>query len=352
MGHRKHSTPRRGSLAFAPRARHQVLVPRVRNWTSRGVDKPTLGGFPLFKVGMVQVVTLDDREKTPNYGKPMFNPATILSAPAVAVYGFRGYGRKNGIDYALVDVFASNLPEEIKERLSFDSGQKSSESYDASLKKAEGMLGQIVNFTAIVGVTPSETGLSNGNPQIQEMGVVGGNVKAQFDYLKGIVGSVVKAGDYFRPGSYVDTIAITKGKGFEGVITRFGVKRKQHKSRKTVREVGVISPWHPATVMYTVPRAGQMGFHQRVDKNKRILAVSNAQQNPITPSGGFPHFGDVRGDYVIVRGSVPGPIKRMVDMRLPLYPRRQKVIVPRIVEINVSGKPIPLVSVSSPSPSK
>jgi len=96
--------------------------------------------------------------------------------------------------------------------------------------------------------------------------------------------------------------------------------------------------------MYTVPRAGQMGFHQRVDKNKRILAVSNAQQNPITPSGGFPHFGDVRGDYVIVRGSVPGPIKRLVDMRLPLYPRKQKVIVPRIVEINVAGKPFPLVS--------
>jgi large subunit ribosomal protein L3 len=87
-----------------------------------------------------------------------------------------------------------------------------------------------------------------------------------------------------------------------------------------------------------------MGFHQRIDKNKRILAVSNAQQNPITPSGGFPHFGDVRGDYVIVRGSVPGPIKRLVDFRLPLYPRRQKVQAPRIVEINVGGKAMPLIS--------
>ena len=134
MGHRKHSTPRRGSLAFAPRARHQVLVPRVRNWTSRGVEKPTLGGFPLFKVGMVQVVTLDDREKTPNFGKPMFNPATVLSAPSVTVYGFRAYGRKNGIDFALVDVLANNLAEEIKERLSFTKDSKDASFYDSSLK--------------------------------------------------------------------------------------------------------------------------------------------------------------------------------------------------------------------------
>jgi large subunit ribosomal protein L3 len=317
------------------------------------VDKPTLGGFPLFKVGMVQVVTLDDREKTPNFGKPMFNPATVLSAPSVTVYGFRGYTRKSGIDYALVDVFANNLPEEIQERLSFTRDQKNSEAFDGSLKKTEGVLDQIVRFAAIVGVTPSEAGLANGNPQIQEVAIVGGNTKAQFDYLKGVVGSVVKPSDYFKPGSYVDTIAITKGKGFEGVITRFGVKRKQHKSRKTVREVGVISPWHPATVMYTVPRAGQMGFHQRVDKNNRILAVSNAQQNPITPSGGFPHYGEVRGDYVIIRGSVPGPIKRMVDTRLPLYPRRQKVIAPRIVEVNIAGRATPLVSAAPQSaPSK
>ena len=349
MGHRKHSTPRRGSLAFSPRARHQVLVPRVRNWTSRGIDKPTLGGYPLFKVGMIQVVTLDDREKTPNFGKPMFNPATVLSAPSVTVYGFRGYGRKNGIDFALVDVFANNLPEEIQGRISLIRNSKNAELFDASLKKVESLLGQIESFTAIVGVNPSETGLSNGNPQIQEVGIVGGSPKAQFEYLKGVVGNVVKASDYFRPGSFIDTIAVTKGKGFEGVITRFGVKRKQHKSRKTVREVGVISPWHPATVMYTVPRAGQMGFHQRIDKNKRILAVSSAQQNPITPSGGFPHFGDIRGDYVIVKGSVPGPIKRLVDMRLPLYPRKQKVQVPKIVEINIAGRAMPLIAAPVPA---
>jgi len=344
VGHRKHSAPRRGSLAFAPRARHGTLIPRVRNWTDRGIDKPTLAAYPTFKVGMVQVITLDDREKTPNFGKPMFNPATILSAPSVNVLGFRAYGRRNGIDFAFTDVFADNMSEEFREKISYSiEGNDAKLAFESRIKKVEEILPKIERFAAIVGVTPGDTGLSNEIPQVQEVGITGGDVKSQFDYLKNIVGKTVKASEYFRLGSYIDTIAITKGKGFEGVITRFGVKRKQHKSRKTVREVGVISPWHPATVMYTVPRAGQMGFHQRMDKNKRILAVANAQQSPITPSGGFPHFGEVRGEYVIVRGSVPGPIKRLIDLRLPLYPRRQKVQSPRIVEINVAGKAVPLV---------
>ncbi len=189
---------------------------------------------------------------------------------------------------------------------------------------------------------------------MQEIGVSGGDIKGQFEYLKSILGKTIRAADLLKPGAYVDTIGVTKGKGFEGVITRFGVKRKQHKSRKTVREVGVISPWHPATVMYTVPRAGQMGFHQRVTLNNKVLAVADSQQMPITPSGGFPHFGEVRGEYVLLRGSVPGPIKRLVDIRLPLYPRRQKVQPPKIVELNIGGKAIPLASSAGPvaQPSK
>ncbi|MGI0091447.1 MAG: 50S ribosomal protein L3, partial [Nitrososphaerales archaeon] len=185
MGHRKHSAPRRGSLAFAPRARHQTLIPRVRNWTRRGVEKPTLAGFPAFKVGMVHVVTLDDREKTPNYGKPMFNPATVLSAPAVNVYGFRAYGHNNGIDFALTDVAADNLTDEVREKISYSKSSKEAKpAFESALKRVQEIIGQIKSFTALVGIVPDETGLANGIPQIQEVGISGGDVKAQFEYLK------------------------------------------------------------------------------------------------------------------------------------------------------------------------
>lgn len=345
MGHRKHNAPRRGSLAFAPRARHQVLIPRIRTWTKRGVDHPRLAGFPAFKAGMIQVITIDDRERTPNFGKPAFNPATVLSTPSIAVYGVRAYGKSNGRHFVIDNVFASSLDQEVRERISFDSKSKDNTS---RLEKLGSRLGEVVEFSALVGVVPSHAGLSNGIPQVQEIVVAGGEVKAQFEYLKGILGKQVKSSDFVKVGSYVDAIAITKGKGFEGPVTRFGVKRKQHKSRKSVRAVGVISPWHPATVMYTVPRAGQMGFHQRLARNSRVLAIGNAQQNPITPSGGFLHFGEVKGDYMIIRGSIPGPIKRLVDLRLPIYPRRRKIQPPKIVELNVAGRAVQAPAIATP----
>ncbi|MHB8566010.1 MAG: 50S ribosomal protein L3 [Nitrososphaerales archaeon] len=348
MGHRKHNAPRRGSLAFYPRARHQTLVPRIRTWTGRGIDKPTLLGFPAFKAGMAQVITIDDREKTPNFGKPLFNPVTILAAPYVTVFGIRAYSKKGPNSFAFADIFADNIDEELRDRISH--GKKSKNDGQGGIFKVQENLKIIDSFAALIGVVPNETGLPIKNPQVQEIGVSGGDVKSQFEYLKTILGKQVKATELLKPGTYVDAMAITKGKGFEGVITRFGVKRKQHKSRKTVREVGVISPWHPASVMWTVPRAGQMGFHQRLARNSRILAVGNAQQSPVTPSGGFPHFGDIRGEYIVLRGSVPGPVKRLIDLRLPIYPRRQKTQVPKLIELNIGGKLIPLIApqVSSP----
>ena len=332
MGHRKHNAPRRGSLAFYPRARHQTHIPHVRNWT-KAVERPTISGFPAFKAGMVQVITVDDRERTPNYGKPMFNSATVLATPPVIVCGLRAYSKRNGRQFVLSDIFSNDLPETIKQKIGSQKGSDAGPQFD----KLGSSIKEIERLTAIVATVPKEAGLSNAIPQVQEIQVSGGDVKSQLDYLKGILGKQVKLGDLIKVGSYVDAIAVTKGKGFEGPVTRFGVKRKQHKSRKSVRAVGVISPWHPATVMYTVPRAGQMGFHQRIMKNNRILALGNAQQSPITPSGGFLHFGEIRGDFVILRGSVPGPIKRYVDLRLPIYPRRQKVVAPRIIEVSVGG---------------
>lgn len=337
MGHRKHNAPRRGSLAFYPRARHKVLIPRVRNWTVRGVEKPTLAGFPAFKAGMIQVITVDDRERTPNFGKPAFNPATVLSTPSVLVCGLRAYGRSNGRKHVLYDIFGTGLDENIKERLSFES---KSGSNSTKLEQLGSRLSEVVEFSAIISVVPSDAGLPIAVPQVQEIAISGGEVKSQFEYLKSVLGKNVKSSEFVKPGSFVDTLAITKGKGFEGPVTRFGVKRKQHKSRKSVRAVGVISPWHPATVMYTVPRAGQMGFHQRLARNSRVLAMGNAQQSPITPSGGFLHFGEIKGDYLIIGGSIPGPVKRLVDLRLPIYPRRQKIQAPRIVEMNVSGRAV------------
>jgi large subunit ribosomal protein L3 len=90
--------------------------------------------------------------------------------------------------------------------------------------------------------------------------------------------------------------------------------------------------------MYTVARQGQRGFHQRTEYNKRILMISNTDkdaQNSINPSGGFKHFGLVKGDYIVVRGSVPGVPKRLVKMRQPIRSVSKRVLEPRVLEVVV-----------------
>ena len=311
MGHRKHSAPRRGSLAYRPRGRAKSFVPRIRTWPKVEAEKPILLGFPGYKAGTAHVITVDDRAKTPNFGKPLFNLSSVLALPDAQVVGLRLYGHENGQDLALADV---NKP-----------GQTAAEKLP---------LDRATRAAAVVSSVPRDVGLSQKKPVVLEVGVSGGDLKAQAEFVLGLLGKKVKFSDVFKAGMYVDVLGITKGKGYEGPVTRFGVKRKQHKSRKSVRAVGVIGPWHPAAVMYTVARAGQMGFHQRTETGKRILLTGNASESPVTPPGGFQHFGNVAGDYAMVRGSVAGPASRFVMVRLRARGVSRSQAPPQVIEVS------------------
>jgi large subunit ribosomal protein L3 len=315
LGHRKHSAPRRGSLAYRPRGRAKSFVPRIRTWPKVTADKPTLLGFPGYKAGTVHVITVDDRAKTPNFGKPLFNLSSVLSIPDTQIVGLRLYAHGNGQDMAISDV---KQPGQTVESLPISSASRA---------------------VAVVSSIPRDAGLSQKKPVVVEVGVSGGEMKSQAEFVLGLIGKKVKFTEVFKPGMYVDVLGITKGKGFEGPVTRFGVKRKQHKSRKSVRAVGVIGPWHPAAVMYTIARAGQMGFHQRTETGKRILVVGNASANPVTPAGGFEHFGNVGGDYAVVGGSVPGPARRFVMVRLRARGFTKNQSPPQVIEVStMTGK--------------
>ena len=310
MGHRKYSAPRRGSLAYRPRGRAKSFVPRIRTWPKVESEKPVLLGFPGYKAGTVHVITVDDRAKTPNFGKPLFNLSSVITLPEAQINGLRLYGHQNGQDFAIADAR--------------DAGQ--------TLEKLP--LDRAARVAALVSSVPHDAGLSQKKPVVMEVGVSGGDVKSQAEFVLGLIGKKVKFTDTFKAGMYVDVLGISKGKGFEGPITRFGVKRKQHKSRKSVRAVAVIGPWHPAAVMYTVARAGQMGFHQRTETGKKILLVGNATSNPIAPRGGFEHFGVVGGDYAVVKGAVPGPARRLVVVRMKVRGSARNQNPPQVIEVS------------------
>jgi large subunit ribosomal protein L3 len=90
--------------------------------------------------------------------------------------------------------------------------------------------------------------------------------------------------------------------------------------------------------MFYTPFAGQTGFHQRTEYNKRILKIGSVDKENINPPGGWPHYGLVRTSYVLIEGSVPGPPKRLVKLRVPirlLKPRE----APRIVYVSTQPWP-------------
>ena len=271
-------------------------------------------------------ITVDDREKTPNFGKPLFNPTSVLAVPDTTIIGLRLYTRENGGYKAVGETYAKDLPKGIAKKGSVDP-EKFVESWKSKI-------GSLERIAAVISIVPRVAGLSQKDPVVLEVGVGGGDLAAQLDYIAKLLGKGVKFSDIFKAGAYVDVIGITKGKGVEGPITRFGVKRKQHKSRKTVRAVGVIGPWHPAAVMYTVARAGQHGFHQRTETGKRILSISNPKDVPITPAGGFMHFGDVKTDYALLRGTVPGSNRRVVMVRHPARPMTKKTTPVQLLELS------------------
>jgi large subunit ribosomal protein L3 len=331
MGHRKYSAPRRGSIAFRPRARARSLEARIRTWPQLAAEKSTLLGFAGFKAGAIHVLTIDDREKTPNFGKQLLNPATVIVTPPVKIIGIRAYKRDLYGQHAIFDVYAKDLPKELPRKFN-------AKTSDEASAKVEGLLSSSSAIMAIVAISPDSIGLSQKTPYVFEMAVSGKDTRSQYDYVKNILGREVKVSDIFQVGQNIDVFGITRGKGIEGPVTRFGIKRKQHKSRKSVRAVGTLGPISPAVVMYTVARQGQRGFHQRTEYNKRILMMSNTEkdvQNAINPLGGFKHFGLVRGDYIVVRGSIPGVPKRLVKMRQPIRNVPKKVLEPKVLEVVV-----------------
>ena len=331
MGHRKYSAPRRGSIAFRPRARAQSLEARVRTWPQIAGEKASLLGFAGFKVGGIHVLSIDDREKTPNFGKQLLNAATVIATPPVKVIGVRGYKKDIYGHHAIFDIYAKDLPKELARK--FDA-KYSEEAYS----KAESSLAGASSVVAIASISPHTIGISQKTPFVFEIAISGKDAKAQYDFAKTILGREIKAGDVFQTGQNIDVFGITRGKGIEGPITRFGVKRKQHKSRKSVRAVGTLGPISPAVVMYTVARQGQRGFHQRTEYNKRILIMSDTEkdgQKSINPAGGFKHFGVVKGEYIVVRGSIPGVAQRLVRMRQPIRHVPKKVLEPKVLEVVV-----------------
>jgi large subunit ribosomal protein L3 len=319
--------PRSGSLGFYPRKRAKRMYPRITRVVG---DRTGALAFAGYKVGMVRIVMTDARKGSKNFGQSIVKPATVVECPPLKILGFRAYVNvANGLR-AAGEVWSEKLPKDLARKINTKNLGKQSKQQLEKMEKLEKANLHSVRF--IVCTQPRQSGIGKKTPEIFELEVGGKSAKEKLEFAKQQLGNEIKISDFAKEGELVDVIAITKGKGVQGPVKRFGVKIQGRKAAQKQRHVGAIAPETPARVLWTVAVAGQMGFSRRTELNKRILKIGE-DGSQVTPKSGFNRYGIVKGSYIILEGTTPGPKKRLVVLRQAIRPSKVKQLVPEIRQI-------------------
>jgi large subunit ribosomal protein L3 len=171
-----------------------------------------------------------------------------------------------------------------------------------------------------------------------ETRVGGGSIEERFEYGLDLLadGGSHSIEAVFRAGEYADVSGITKGKGTQGPVKRWGVQKRKgkHARQGWRRRIGNLGPWNPSRVRSTVPQQGQTGYHQRTELNKRVVDLGDDE---VTPEGGFVNYGEVSGAYVLLKGSVPGPEKRLIRLRPAVRPTEQPRLDPELRYVSTTS---------------
>lgn len=323
--------PKRGSMGYSPRKRAKSEIPRFKSWPERE-GEPKIQGFAGYKAGMTHAFMIDYRPTSTTSKQEVRVPVTIIEVPpmkvaAVRFYESTPYGLKT-----MGEVWAKRVEKELARRLPLPKEYDPKEAYKKIDKKS------IDDVRVLVYTQPKKvSGIPKKTPEMMEVRIGGGTMEERLRYARKILGKSINIKDFTEEGEMLDVASITKGKGFQGHVKRWGVKLLTRKNRKHRRMIGTLGPWHPSYVRPTVPQAGQVGFHQRTEYNKRVLKIGEDGEE-ITPNGGFVKYGDVRNEYVVIHGSVPGPVKRLVRFRDPVRFHGVKVEKPEITYISTESK--------------
>ncbi|KAF8166898.1 ribosomal protein L3-domain-containing protein [Mycena galopus ATCC 62051] len=338
-GHRKFEVPRHASLGFLPRKRAARHRGKVKSFPRDDPKKPV--HLTAVMGGMTHVVRDLDRPGSRMHKKEVVEAVTIIETPPLIDIGVVGYVETPRGLRTLTTVWDSRLSDELKQSF-YQIWYRSKKAFTRYTKKhAEDNdksvareLDRIRKYCTVVRVLAHtqirKTGLSQKKAHLMEIQVNGGSIPEKGEFTQGLFEKPIKVGSVFEQDECVDVIAVTKGHGFEGVTHRWGTKKLSRKTHKGLRKVACIGAWHPSKVMFSVARAGQNGYHHRKELNKKIYRIgsgtddanasteSDVTKKLITPMGGFPHYGIVKNDFLMLKGSIPGTKKRVITIRKSL----------------------------------
>jgi large subunit ribosomal protein L3 len=117
-------------------------------------------------------------------------------------------------------------------------------------------------------------------------------------------GKEIRPGDVFKTGEKVDISGVSIGKGFAGVVKRYGVKgqpmtRGTHEVRRHIGAIGCRK--FPGRVFKNKRMPGRMGNETVTIQNLEVIGVTD--ENILLVRGGIP---GARGSFVVIRKARKG----------------------------------------------
>ena len=317
--------PRAGSRGFSPRKRAHTEAPRIRNWPI--IESGRLLGFAGYKAGMTHAMTIDDLPHSSTKGQEIFAPLTVVECPPLVLFGARAY-KKTPYGLKILTETHSDKPTKFLEQVlhSRSNPRFLEEAKDADLVRA------------LVHTQPDKvTGVPKKLPDVMETAIAG-TKEEQLKIVQENMGKEITIDQVFKKGELLDVVAVTTGHGMQGPVKRWGVKMLKRKQRHgKQRHVGTLGGRGSHT-KWTIPMAGQTGYHRRTEYNKRIMEIGT-DSSKINPQGGFSGYGEVRTQYILIKGTIPGPSKRLIRLRHALRPKRDfKIQEPQLTYVSQRSK--------------
>jgi len=350
-------------MAFTPKKRSKRHRGKVKAFPKDDPKKPIhLTAYISYKAGMTHIVREVDKPGSKVNKKEVVEAVTILEAPPMMVVGVVGYIDTPKGARAFKTVWAEHLSEDCKRRFYKNWYKSKKKQFTKYAKKWQDELGRkeidkdlarmkkYCSSIRIIAHTQMKLMKKRQKKaHVMEIQLNGGTIAEKVEWARAHFEKPVKVSDVFAQDEMIDIIGVTKGKGFKGVTSRWHCKKLPRKTHKGLRKVACIGAWHPSRVSFTVARAGQKGYHHRTEINKKIYRIgkgtytkdgkvvkSNATteydvtEKSITPMGGFPHYGEVNCDFLMIKGCVVGPKKRVITLRKSLLTQTKRAAMEKI----------------------
>ncbi|XP_047389716.1 60S ribosomal protein L3-like isoform X2 [Sciurus carolinensis] len=348
QSHRKFSAPRHGHLGFLPHKRSRRHRGKVKTWPRDDPSQPVhLTAFLGYKAGMTHTLREVHRPGLKISKREEVEAVTVVETPPLVVVGVVGYVATPRGLRSFKTIFAEHLSDECRRRFYRDWHKSKKKAFTKASKRWRDTHGKKQlqkDFAAmkkycrvirvIVHTQMKLLPFRQKKAHIMEIQLNGGTVAEKVAWAQARLEKQVPVHSVFSQSEVIDVIAVTKGRGVKGVTSRWHTKKLPRKTHKGLRKVACIGAWHPARVGCSIARAGQKGYHHRTELNKKIyrigrglhmedgkLVKNNASTSydvtdkSITPLGGFPHYGEVNNDFVMLKGCIAGTKKRVITLR-------------------------------------